>query len=191
MANSGHSQSADHGLRSLLVVYWRSYGGALAVLRSPFFWVSVALAIVSFHYWLTDLWWDQVLSVLPNLLGFTLGGFAIFLAFGDERFLELISGQDPGDEDDVSPYLQVSATFLHFVLVQAASLMVALIAKATWFVLPGDLACVSAFLYQVRPIGDLLGYWLFLYGLCSAAAAALAIFRVAYWFDRFKTTSRL
>lgn len=187
----------QHGVRDILKTYWNAYGGSKAVFRSPFFWISIALLVLTTHYWLTKEWWDQVLSVMPNVLGFTLGGFAIFLGFGDEEFRKLISGQEP-EEDGPSPYVEVSSTFLHFVFVQLVTLLMAISVKATRFDLTeidflagkiwiNDLAEI---LVSARVIADMFGYWLFLYGLCITAAAALAIFRVSFWYDSLQTANR-
>ena len=175
-----------HGLRAILSVYWLAYGGWRAVFASPFFGLSVVLLLLTARYWYADTWWEQTLSVMPNLLGFTLGGFAVFLGFGDEKFKSLIAGEDGGTPGESSPYMEVCSAFLHFVLIQVLSLIAAVIAKATNFY-PGD--CL-AWLVEVRWIGYLLGYWFFLYGSCLAAAAAIAIFRVAFWFDQYQTANK-
>jgi len=180
-----HNNQEDHSLCAILRLYWRAYRGMRGVAKSPFLWMSLVLVAASAHFWLVEKWWEQVLSILPNLLGFTLGGFAIFLGFGDDKFKSIISGSKAGDITP-SPYLQVCAAFLHFVLIQTCGIVVALLAQATDFPLTGVLAGVGDFLNSAKWIAGLLGYWLFLYGLCLAAAAALAVFRVAYWFDTFK-----
>ncbi|AYR22309.1 hypothetical protein [Herbaspirillum rubrisubalbicans] len=183
------SEQDEHNLKAVLSTYWHAYGGWRAIIFSPFFWISIILAIISTHFWLTQPWWDQVLSVMPNVLGFTLGGFAIFLGFGDEKFRELISGQDEGD-NSASAYMEVSATFLHFVLIQLFALLAAIIAKAVSFDTPDCLKSILGMLTWLRAPADFLGYWLFLYGLCIIAASALAIFRVSFWYDVFQTHNR-
>lgn len=176
------------GVAKAIGRYWAVYGGRSAVLRSPFFHVSFVLLLLTANTWLYTKWWEDVASVVPNLLGFTLGGFAIFLGFGDEKFKSEIAGNDPFEESDDSPYLVVSSTFLHFVFVQMIALLWALAAKGLHFDLP-----VPEIAYPVKIIGlfgSAVGYWLFLYGICLAAAAGLAIFRVAGWYDRFQTVER-
>jgi hypothetical protein len=103
---------------------------------------------------------------MPNLLGFTLGGFAVFLGFDDEKFKTLIAGEDNEAPGVSSPY------------------------KATNFDGEGPLSSVGELLAQFRWVGDMVGYSLFLYGICLAGAAAVAIFRVAFWFDRYQTANR-
>lgn len=180
----------EHGLRAILAVYWHAYGGWRAVFSSPFFWFSALLLPLTHRYWYFDLWWEQTLSVMPNLLGFTLGGFAVFLGFGDEKFKSLIAGSDDGAPNQPSPYIEVCSAFLHFVLIQVVALVAAIIGRATNFDLAGNLEVIGAVVEPVRWIFDMLGYWLFLYGICLAAAAAIAIFRVAFWFDRYQTDNK-
>ncbi len=186
MAESGD----ENGLLAILSVYWDAYGGVRAVVASPFFWLSAVLLLVTSRYWYLECWWEQALSVMPNLLGFTLGGFAVFLGFGDEKFKTLIAGEDNEAPGVSSPYMEVCSAFLHFVLIQVVAVIVAIVCKATNFDGEGPLSSVGELLAQFRWVGDMLGYWLFLYGICLAAAAAVAIFRVAFWFDRYQTANR-
>jgi hypothetical protein len=104
---------------------WRITGGWRSTFRSGDFWITLGVTVLCFNFWRNDIWWDQVISVLPNLLGFTLGGFAIFLGFGSESFKTMLS-----DEDELkSPYVSVSAAFLMFVAFQVLALLYALVAK--------------------------------------------------------------
>ena len=171
-----------------IACYWQIYGGSRAFLRSPYLHVSLALSVVTANTWLFHCWWDTVLSVLPNLLGFTLGGFAIFLGFGDDKFKAAIAGNDPDETEDYSPYMSVTSTFLHFVFVQIVALLWALAAKGLHFDLPWTLP--AEFFFWIGSVGDFIGYWLFLYGLSLSAAAALAIFGVAGWFEAFHTDKK-
>lgn len=173
------------GLIDVLRRYWRIYGGLPAMLRSPFVHLSIVLTALTAQTWLYERWWLTVIAILPNLLGFTLGGFAVFLGFGDDRFRQMIAGSHPDEPEPFSPYLGVSATFLHFVLVQILALLWALTASSLYFDLPdGKLALVGSVLGHC---GGAVGYWLFLYGLFSGAAAAIAIFRVAGWYDAYRS----
>lgn len=80
------------GARRTFQSYWKIYGGWRSVLGSPYLVVSIALTTVLAPLWLRPNWWGTVLGVMPNVLGFSLGGFAIFLAFGDDDFRHLIGG---------------------------------------------------------------------------------------------------
>ncbi len=182
------TRKAYRGICEVLGRYWTIYGGLGALLRSPYFHLSLLLTAVTADSWLHEKWWSTAISVLPNLLGFTLGGFAIFLGFGDEKFKAVIAGTDPEESEGFSPYLSVSATFLHFVVVQVTALLWALVGSALYFELPDPrLAFVGRVL---GVLGGAIGYWLLLYSICVGAAAGISVFRVAGWYDAFQTRGR-
>ncbi len=178
------------GVSSILKKYWAIYGGLTSLLSSPYVHLSILITAITFHYWHNHAWWVQAISILPNLLGFTLGGFAVFLGFGSDKFKELISGETATGKGS-SPYLSISVTFLHFVLIQLIALLWAVIASAVHFNPPSWLGCfINYILSQLEPIANALGYFLFIYSLTSAVAAALAVFRMASIFDAYVTNTR-
>ena len=118
----------------ILSRYWRAYGGITALFKSPYLWLSVVITIFLFPHWSKPEWWDDVLSIMPNLLGFSLGGYAMWIAIGDDDFRKLISGED--EDGKPSPYMEVNAAFVHFVVLQMLSMIFALFAKAYFFELP-------------------------------------------------------
>lgn len=124
----------------LFSFYWRTYGGFNEVVRSLYFRAAVALALVTSPGWMAKEWWDLPLTVLPNVLGFTIAGFAIFLSLGDEDFRRAIIGTDEGDSEP-SPYLDVGISIFHFTVVQVIAIVVGAAAKmlnGTVFVIPSD-----------------------------------------------------
>jgi hypothetical protein len=176
------------GVSKILKKYWSIYGGLPSLLCSPYVHFSILITVVTSHYWYNYSWWTQAISILPNLIGFTLGGFAVFLGFGSDKFKELIAGQTGSDS---SPYLSISVTFLHFVLIQLFALMWAIIASAVHFTPPSWIGCFANYLLSLlNPISDAFGYFFFIYSLTSAIAAALAVFRMASIFDSYVTSER-
>lgn len=170
------------GVASIFKVYWTAYGGSGALLRSPYMHAAVLLLALTTPFWTVPLWWDQCLAVLPNLLGFTLGGFAIFIGFGDEKFRALLA-EDDGKQ--VNAYVALCATFVHFIVVQALALLAAVLAKAWWFYAPW-MEPMRALLPLLNGIGGALGYGLFLYALLSVLAATMHIFRIAHLYANFQ-----
>lgn len=170
------------GVAVILGRYWRAYGGIRALAVSPYLHVSVILAGGMSPFWIFQSWWDTALSTLPNVLGFTLAGFTIWLGFGDEKFRQLISR---AEIDHESPFMGVSAAFTHFVVVQLLALMAALWAKAMDFALPAD-NWLKPYLVYLIPVGNFLGFLLFVYALMSALAATLGVLRAASWYDRHR-----
>lgn len=164
--------------------YRTCYGGFRAVLKSPYFHFSIFLLAVTHGEWNIAFdrekgigWCSVVLGVMPNMVGFTLGGYAILLSFGDDKYRALISGTTT----EPSPYMQISATFLHFIIMQISALLFAVLANsicgATAQYRFGSLLCkiVSGF-----------GFWLFLYSICLAVASTFAVFTVSRSFDKSK-----
>lgn len=170
------------GVGGIFARYWRAYGGSRALFSSPYLHVSALLAGAMSPFWLRESWWETALSTLPNVLGFTLAGFTIWLGFGDEKFRALISRAKPDRE---SPFMGVSAGFAHFVVVQILALMAALWAKAMNFPLPSNCWLYDHIGFIAIP-GQFVGFLLFIYALMSALAATLGVLRAASWYDQHK-----
>jgi hypothetical protein len=160
--------------KNILTRYWIAYGGIKALISSIYFWISVVLSLILFPLWSVNGWWDTTLSVMPNLLGFSLGGYAMWIAIGDEKFRRIISSDD--DSGNPSPFMEVNAAFVHFILLQAASIILALIAKAISQETPPNIP---------RLIFFCMSHFIFIYAILSAVAAALGLFRVSSWYDEY------
>lgn len=161
------------GFRKSFLLYWENYGGFTSLIRSPYLHFALIFTFLALPFWTTEhdpLWYEVSLAIIPSILGFTLGGYAILLAFGDERFRQLISGKEK--DDTSSPFMGVNSTFVHFILVQVVAILAAIFASA-WQLKSGIFA--------------LFGFFLFSYSILTAAAAAMAVLRVAHWFDIWKT----
>lgn len=173
--------------------YWKGYGGWRALVCSPYLHLAVVLTLLMNGTWTVGGWWSDPLSVLPNLIGFTLGGYAILMAFGDEEFRKLLAGTDSPEKN--SPFIGVNVAFVHFILVQISALLVALVAKAhplsTAFPdLKNYIADCKALLALRGIVGNsfwFFGYFLFIYAMLSAIAAVASIFRVARWYDKSRS----
>ncbi len=168
--------------------YWRAYGGLSSLLRSPYFHLSIFLSLLTGHIWNNEAWWEQVISTLPNLLGFTLAGFSMFIGFGDERFRSMLADPDEGEveqRDQPTIYLALCSTFVHFIVVQIVALLYAIVAKALWFHVP-CLDSVREYLQILRFFAWGFGYLLFLYALTSALAATMHVFRIASMYEQFR-----
>ena len=178
------------GVKKLFLRYWIAYGGLRAIITSPYFHASILITFISSGTWMSEVWAETPISVLPNIIGFSLGGYAIWLALGDDKFRAAISGKSSTGED--SPFIKVNATFVHFIALQILALIVALIAKSK----PIDNSPLSlqSFLLNAAPwlnsfsntigsVGSFIGYMLFIYAILSALAAVMAIFKIAGWLD--------
>jgi hypothetical protein len=123
-----------------------------------------------------------VISVLPNLLGFTLGGFAMFLGFGNDRFKSEVAKADPADPIGRSIFVRLCATFVHFILLQVIALLWALTTKAWYFPAPLP-EPAQLWLPWLNLLGGAIGYGLFLYACTSVVAATMHVFRIATMFE--------
>jgi len=157
------------GFRSSLDSYWANYGGWKACIRSPYITISIFIGSLIFPG-LPDhgdkCWFDIVLSVMPNILGFTLGGYAILLAFGDKEFLKLICG--PDEDGSPSPFMTINGSMVHFILVQLTSIIYALL-YLSYKITEGFFAY--------------LGFTFFIYALLTSVAAVFSIFTLAKCID--------
>lgn len=172
----------NHPNNSLMLVKaWAITGGWSGTVRSIDFWIAVIVCIACYHFWATGEWWDQVIGVMPNFLGFTLGGFAIFLGFGSDAFHELIADHD----EKKSPYISVSAAFLVFVTMQLGALLYALTVKGLRFPTPTCLEQWSSWIERGNLLFSGLGYFLFVYSITLTFRAAMRIFRLSRWYHSF------
>ena len=99
-----------------------------------------------------------------------MGGYAIFLAFGDKTFLKALAKYENNSQNEITPFLKANGAFIHFIVVQCFCLLFALIGNA-WNAKAG----VAAF----------LGVLLLVYSLTTALAAALALLNLSNWYNVF------
>lgn len=159
------------GVSEIFSRYWRAYGGSRALMTSPYLHVAIVATLILYPLWHSDDWWDIAISVAPSVLGFSLAGYAIWLALGDDSFRRLISGED--EDGEPSPFMQVNAAFVHFMLLQVLSLMVALLFKAYASGTSGIL----------RDIASFVGFSIFVYSVLCVLAATFAVLRVSSWYE--------
>jgi hypothetical protein len=160
---------------------WKNMGGTAAIAKSFDFRIALAVSFMCWPAWLAPDWWEKAISVLPSLLGFTLGGFAIFLGFGNDQFKELIARKDEAK----SEYLSVSSTFLFIVSVQVIALLYAIICESLWVPTPIWLMRISPILPYLNCLAWFVGYFLYVLGIVLSLRAAIRIFRVSRWYNSF------
>jgi hypothetical protein len=147
-------------------VYWAVYGGVRALVLSPYFHISLFVSAICY-----PLWWGSseganiTLGAIPNILGFSIGAFAVILSFGQNSLALL---KNP--EETQSKYLGVVSSFVHFILVQSLALIIALIGRA----------------WPLTVIGA-LGFVLLVYSIALAVAASMRLFRLARIYNQVKT----
>jgi hypothetical protein len=169
------------------LLYWEDYGRWRKVYSSAWIRVSVPVTALLWPIWSDPGWWDPVLAVTPNLIGYALGGFAIFLGSGTDRFRELLSGKTK--DGKASPLRTVAATFCHFVVVSTIALGAAVVCKA-YYVVPPDwvfdlLGPIADYLVWLAYPAWAAGWLLFIYSLSLVVATANNLVRYTGWLDTF------
>jgi len=165
-----------------LARYFRAYGGWRAVFGSPLFVFSVVVMALSYGRWLSGDWASGSISMLPSLLGFSLGTYAILFSLITARVKGAMRAMK--DERRISALEQVNATFFHFIFVQVLGLLWALAYQGTALF---DLAqwlsprwSPAATIFEVARItGSAIGFLLLIYSVTLMIGAALAIYRLA------------
>jgi hypothetical protein len=131
--------------------YFTIYGGVLALLRSPYVHIAFFLTIGCRLRWASTVSASDIaISVIPNLLGFTVGAMAIVLAFSSAPIFKMLAQ----DGDPKSYFMGLTANLVHFIIVQASALIIGIVGKATgngivdgfalFFLFYGVLVTVSA-----------------------------------------------
>jgi hypothetical protein len=142
--------------------YWAAYGGWKAVIKSPAVLASLVISLLSFPYWKCGTWPELSTSIVPNLLGFTLGAMAVVLAFPSTKIFKIIV--EDGARD--SYYIDLSSKFVHFIFVHVISIILAILGKS----------------YTVIPL-SFVGFFFLCYAVLCAAMTGLALFGVAQIFN--------
>jgi len=177
------------GLKEIAARYWSAYGGLKALVRSPYLHLALLILLITAPYWLSSPWWTQPLSIIPNLLGFSLGGLAMLLSFGNAEFQKFITEKGEESNSDPTAFIEVSASFVHFMLLQLGSLLSATIFNALDFYLQWP-ACIRPVVSCATAIFSGLGYLLFLYSITAMVAAVFAVFRMTSWFEMFQNAPK-
>src|ERR1700730_6861274 len=84
-------QDAKRQTGETLLIYWNVYGRSRALYRSPAFLFSIIASIVCFPIWVRNSSSGLVFSIVPNLLGFSIGAMAVVLAFPTTTVFKIIT----------------------------------------------------------------------------------------------------
>lgn len=141
------------------------------------FRVALWFTLLVFPLWWFPNWWESVLNVLSLLIGFSISGLGMVCSFGDARFRKLIGPKDAQDERP--PYLMMTSEFTFFVLLQFASLTLALVCKA--FYQPQWFDRYVTFYSILTYLGKALwgfAFFFFSWSLSTGIGAALYLYRL-------------
>lgn len=157
----------DSHASKVLARYWGLYGGWEALRKSVYIRLAILITIICFPLWsLTGSdglrWPGIVLSVIPSMLGFSMGGMAIALAFSSSDAFNALAE----DGDKKSTYLIVIGNFFHFILVQTIAIVLAIISIA-----------IPNILFSI------MGIFIFFYAVLTGVAMAGQLLRVSEIFN--------
>lgn len=168
-----------------IIRLWKDYGEWRSLVVSPYLWMALGVAII---YTIKLVYMKEsfsrgagvAISVTPSLLGFSLGGFAVFLSFGGERFqrylIETNLEKKGANGQPVNLYMDFVATFGWFLLIQTLSL--------------GLASVLSGWEEQADGYGILRSFhffniWLFYYSLALVVAICLRIYVLCRGYSTF------
>lgn len=165
---------------SMLKQYWCAYGGIKALALSPYFHLSLLFLALSVSWRNGFGWVNDALSVVPSILGFSIGAFAIFLALADEKFVNVLTMKNLGPATSkTSAHLKISALFIHFMIIQVLAILIALSSRSI------------ENLEQMNLLAKFVsgtGYFFFIYSIFTAVAVSLNLLRLALLFNKFKVS---
>ncbi|VWX59616.1 hypothetical protein [Sphingorhabdus sp. 109] len=162
--------------------YIKFYGGWSAIFSSPFFWLAFFICMINYTMWDSEAWLPLAQSLLPNLLGFSLGTYAILFSIINNRLKRALR-EVPNSRG--IPYLfEMNATFFHFLITQVVALIWTFIYTGTlWFDIltyaklePEVLVQV---LFALKMSGGFIGMLLLVYSTTLIIAAAMVVYRLA------------
>lgn len=181
---------------NIISEYISAYGGFSSLLKSLYLHIAIVLTVLMYNSWYEAYWWESVINIIPSLIGFSLGGYAIFLAFGDSEFQSVLSGKGKNNN---SPLIGVSGTFVHFIIIQIIALLLALLCKSFYYPPPTFVLTAFRFFeidfYLLNRLFKILFWFLsffaFIYAIVLSIAATLAIFRISKWLDKYHDGKKL
>lgn len=158
-------------------IFKRSYGGIIQVIGSTYFIIAGIITTLCKPLWLPQLasdlsWPTTALSVVPSLLSFSIGGFAIFLAFSHIQILSL-SREDGADN---SLYMEICSSFYVSIVIQALSIFLCLVV----------LSYTNYFYSYIVKTVSFIGFVLFCSAITSVIAVASTLVQMALLINREK-----
>lgn len=167
--------------------YFRAYGGWSAIFRSPMFLLAVALTVLGYGNWFDDDKWSSLSqSLIPSLLGFSLGTYTILFSLMTGRLKRALKAVK--NESGVTFLDEINATFFHFIFVQVAALLWAFLYQGTMLfdimqIAKSYWTCAPSAFRVAQALGGAAGYTLLVYSISLIVASALAVYRLALIVD--------
>jgi len=149
-------------------LYWQNYGGFKSIFSSPYFMIAVVLTIFVIFFGKADKWYEHTLNILPDILGFSIGSFAILISLGDNKFRKKLSLERNAEKS--TPFMIINSSFVHFIFIQIVAILFALMSQLL------ELENIFCFF---------IGMFLLIYAVLLTLAATLVILQFSLWYQDF------
>ena len=161
--------------------YFADYGGWRGLMLSPFLHGGILVSAVSYPMWMSAKWPDSVTNIIPSLLGFSLGTYALLFSLMSNRMKQALKHLK---NKAGIPYLdEINATFFHFILIQTICLSWAVLMRSSAVYDIATYICAPKAMLQLISIGNgvagFIGYTLLAYSLLLVIASSVAVYRLA------------
>lgn len=164
------------GTRDIVVQYWNAYGGSASFFKSPYLHFSLLLSVLCVNIWFPSekKFSEMAIAVLPNLIGFSIGAFAILAQMVEKQeVLRLnIESKKVG--------IVFSSSFVHAILFQILAIILAIISKASIGIILiaifGEYSLKYIFFISI--VFHFISFAIFIYAILIVLSLAFTIFRI-------------
>jgi hypothetical protein len=106
--------------------YWDIFGGTRALVTSPYLQLSIMVGLLSTGFGHNTPNMAEISrSIVPSLLGLSISGMAILLAFSSSgSLMKYLSAKG-----DKSFFMRMSSVFIHFIVIQVLCLLFGLLSS--------------------------------------------------------------
>lgn len=161
---------AEYGYLKRNLDDYRDYFGPFKdIIYTPYCHFSLILSLAISTYRPDNASWaDTALKVFPSLLGFSMGGYAVIITFGDEKFRKFLAKYCTGDNQ---PFLfSINGVFIHLIACQTLSIFLA------WVI---DFICVESLFINIFVNA------FFIYSLMLCILISFEIKTISVWYKKY------
>lgn len=155
------------------------YGGLSALFRSIYVRISILVTAVAWRSSLSELWVEYSVSILPNIIGFSIAAIAIITVIGDDGFRRRMSQVNTlhNEESDLTVML---ASFVWFIFIQIIAILFAIIFQSKPIPFYSNLCKNDCILWNeyVNASFSFVGMFLFIYSLFLVIASVFMTFHL-------------
>lgn len=145
------------------------FGPLKDIFKTPYFHFSLVMAFITGVFASEpSIWAEHALSMLPDVLGFSIGGYAIIITFGDNEFRKFLVKAKTSDGKSI--LMVINGAFIHFIMAQTLSIILAYIVNS--------INIENLFVNIILSLP-------FFYSLVFCVAIAFEIKTISKWYKKF------